>query len=175
MHQREAEERIAESATSSPVGPATKLTAASLLTLLYASRIYMCDAGSQRPSPSANKKMDRERPIERFLPLRPVEFHVLLSLAAGERHGYGIIQDAEARGEADVPDVGTLYRALRRMEDQGLIESAERREAADAVNERRHYYRIADLGLRVARAEARRLAGLARAAQSSGLLEAGAW
>jgi DNA-binding PadR family transcriptional regulator len=61
--------------------------------------------------------MDRERSLDRYLPLRPVEFHVLLSLAAGERHGYGIIQDAEALGETSVPDVGTLYRALRRMDD----------------------------------------------------------
>ena len=116
----------------------------------------------------------RERPVERFLPLRPVEFHVVLSLAAGERHGYGIIQDAEARGETSVPDVGTLYRALRRMEDQGLIESADRRRAPDAGDERRHYYRITPLGLRVARAEARRLAALTRAARLGGLLEAGA-
>ena len=118
--------------------------------------------------------MDRERPIERFLPLRPVEFDVLLSLSAGERHGYGIIQDAEARGVTTVPDVGTLYRALRRMQDQGLIESAERRQAPDAGDERRHYYRIAPLGLRVARAEAGRLAALMRAARLGGLLEEGA-
>ena len=114
--------------------------------------------------------MDRERSIERFLPLRPVEFHVLLSLAAGERHGYGIIQDAEARGEADVPDVGTLYRALRRMQDQGLIGEGEPRTAADAGDERRHYYRITPLGLRVARAEAVRMEALMRAARMSGLL-----
>ena len=119
--------------------------------------------------------MDRERPIEeRFLPLRPVEFHVLLSLAVGERHGYGIIQDAESRGEAVVPDVGTLYRALRRMQDQGLIEAAERRNAPDSGDERRNYYRILPLGLRVARAEARRVASLARAARRGGLLEEGA-
>ncbi len=117
--------------------------------------------------------MDRELPIDRFLPLRPVEFHVLLSLAAGERHGYGIIQDAEARGETSVPDVGTLYRALRRMEEQGLIGSAERRQAPDAGDERRHYYRITPLGLRVARAEARRLAALMDAARVGGLLPAG--
>ena len=42
----------------------------------------------------------------------PVEFHILLSLAVGERHGYGIIQDIEARGETSVPDVGPMYRAL---------------------------------------------------------------
>ncbi|HSK21503.1 MAG TPA: hypothetical protein VK912_20285, partial [Longimicrobiales bacterium] len=59
--------------------------------------------------------MDTKRGPERYLPLRPVEFHILLSLAVGERHGYGIIQDAEGRGETAVPDVGTLYRALARM------------------------------------------------------------
>lgn len=118
--------------------------------------------------------MDRELPVDRFLPLRPVEFHVLLSLAAGERHGYGIIQDAEARGDAPVPDVGTLYRALRRMEDQGLIGPAERRAAPDAADERRNYYEIRPLGLRVARAEARRLAALTHAARLGGLLVDGA-
>ena len=116
--------------------------------------------------------MDRELPVERFLPLRPVEFDVLLSLAAGERHGYGIIQDAEARGHAVVPDVGTLYRALRRMQEQGLIGPTAQREAPDAGNERRHYYQITPLGFRVARAEARRLAVLTRAAMASGLLDA---
>ena len=115
--------------------------------------------------------MDRERPIARFLPLRPVEFDVLLSLAAGERHGYGIIQDAEARGLTTVPDVGTLYRALRRMQDQGLIAASERRRAPDVGDERRNYYRVTPLGLRVARAEAQRLAALTRAAMRGGLLE----
>ncbi|MEX0912277.1 MAG: helix-turn-helix transcriptional regulator [Gemmatimonadota bacterium] len=118
--------------------------------------------------------MDRERPVERFLPLRPVEFHVLLSLAVGERHGYGIIRDAESRGETVVPDVGTLYRALRRMQEQGLIEAADRRETPDAGDERRNYYRATPLGLRVARAEARRMAALTRAAHIGGLLAEGA-
>lgn len=115
--------------------------------------------------------MDRDLPAERFLPLRPVEFDVLLSLAAGERHGYGIIQDAESRGGGGAPDVGTLYRALRRMQDQGLIAAAGR-VADEAAEERRHYYRATPLGLRVARAEARRMAALARAAMLGGLLEA---
>ena len=116
--------------------------------------------------------MDRERPVDSYLPLRPVEFHVLLSLAAGERHGYGIIQDAETRGESSVPDVGTLYRALRRMQDQGLIDAADRRQAPDVGDERRNYYRITAAGLRVAREEARRLEALTRAARLGGLLEA---
>jgi DNA-binding PadR family transcriptional regulator len=119
--------------------------------------------------------MDRPRTTETQLPLRPVEFHILLSLAVGERHGYGIIQDAEARGETAVPDVGTLYRALARMVDQGLIEPSARRPAADAGDERRNYYRIRPKGLKVARAEARRLAALTRAARAGGLLTEPAW
>ena len=118
--------------------------------------------------------MDRDRGVERFLPLRPVEFDILLSLAAGARHGYGIIHDAEQRGLGMVPDVGTLYRGLQRLADQGLIRPRGRRTAPDAQNERRNYYEITALGRQVARAEARRLQALTRAALLSGLLEAGA-
>ena len=114
--------------------------------------------------------MDRDRKIETLLPLRPVEFHILLSLADGERHGYGIMQDARERGET-VPDVGTMYRALARMVDQGWIEAGSSRRSADADDERRNYYRITDLGLRVAKAEARRLDALTRAARIGGLLK----
>jgi DNA-binding PadR family transcriptional regulator len=104
------------------------------------------------------------------MPLRMVEFHILLSLAAGERHGYGIIKDIQARGETAVPDVGTMYRALARMVENRLIEAAARRPAPDADDERRNYYRITAAGLRVARAEARRLEARTRAARIGGLL-----
>ena len=115
--------------------------------------------------------MDRNRrPLDAQLALRPVEFHILLSLAAGERHGYGIILDIQARGDTAVPDVGTMYRALARMVENGLIEASARRPAPDAGDERRNYYRITDVGLRAARAEARRLETLTRAARVSGLL-----
>jgi DNA-binding PadR family transcriptional regulator len=109
---------------------------------------------------------DRTR-IDAFLPLRSVEFHILLSLAAGDRHGYGIIQDIEARGDAAVPDVGTMYRALARLVESGLIEPA----SAAAEDPRRINYRITTVGLRVAKAEAQRLQALARAARAGGLLE----
>lgn len=105
-----------------------------------------------------------------MLPLRPVEFDILLSLAVGERHGYGIILDAEERGLGAIPDVGTLYRALRRLEDQGFIAASERRAAPDAQDERRNYYKITPLGRRLAQAEANRLVALTRAARTSGLL-----
>ena len=114
--------------------------------------------------------MDRDRRVESLVPLRLVEFHVLLSLAGGERHGYGIMQDIKERGEA-VPDIGTLYRALARMVDQGLIEAIDSRRRPDAEDERRNNYRMTDLGLRVAKAEARRLETLMRAARSGGLLK----
>jgi DNA-binding PadR family transcriptional regulator len=119
--------------------------------------------------------MDRDRRTETLLPLRPVEFQILLSLAGGERHGYGIIQDARDRGEA-APDIGTLYRALARMLDQGVIESADSRPVSAGLrpspdDERRNYYRITDAGLRVAKAEARRLDALTRAARLGGLLK----
>jgi DNA-binding PadR family transcriptional regulator len=132
---------------------------------------YMC--GAFGPS-QRDTGMDRDRRLDSRISLRRVEFHILLSLAAGERHGYGIIQDIQARGEASVPDVGTMYRALARMVDAGLIEAAERRTAPDAADERRNYYRTTELGLRVAREEARQLETLMRAARIGGLLPKGA-
>ena len=115
--------------------------------------------------------MDRRRSdADAQLALRPVEFHILLSLATGERHGYGVIKDIEQRGETSVPDVGTMYRALARMVENGLIATAARRPAPDAGGERRNYYRITEAGLRLARAEAKRLEALTRAARLGGLL-----
>ena len=115
----------------------------------------------------ASLATDRDR-IDAYLPLRSVAFHILLSLAAGERHGSGIIQDIETRDDSAVPDVGTMYRALARMVESGLIETAR---STDPGDERRNNYRITDRGLRVAKAEARRLHALTRAARISGLLE----
>jgi len=84
---------------------------------------------------------DRAR-VDAHLPLRPVEFHILLSLSTGERHGYGIIQDIEARGDAVVPDVGTMYRALARLVEQAFIEGV----PAESADARRIDYRITTLG-----------------------------
>jgi DNA-binding PadR family transcriptional regulator len=64
-----------------------------------------------------------------------------------------------------------MYRALARMVDQGWIEAGTSRRSAADDDERRNYYRITDLGLRVAKAEARRLDALTRAARIGGLLQ----
>ena len=106
-----------------------------------------------------------------FLPLRPVEFHVLLSLAQGERHGYGIMLEAQSLSEgATVLEPGTLYRALRRMLRAGLVAESARRPDAERPDERRRYYRLTELGRRVASAEAARLQRLVSVARAHRLL-----
>ena len=103
---------------------------------------------------------------DRFLPLTSVVFEILLALAAGERHGYEIMQDVERRTDGRIVlHPGTLYRALGRLLDQGLIEELDERPAADRDDERRRYYRLSTLGGAVARAEVERLAGQVSAAR----------
>lgn len=102
---------------------------------------------------------------ERYLPLTPVVFEIALALASGERHGYEIMQEVERRTDGQIVlHPGTLYRALGRLLDQGLIEELdERRPSGD--DERRRYYRLTPLGHAVARAEVERLAGQVTAAR----------
>lgn len=98
---------------------------------------------------------------DRFLPLKPVAFQILLSLAEGERHGYGVTQDIANRTAARMRlEPGNLYRSLKAMLDDGLIEESERRPAPDLDDERRRYYRITPLGRKVALAETSRLEAL---------------
>lgn len=119
-----------------------------------------------------SSKTDR-RETATFPPLRPVEFHILLSLCRRERHGYGIMLDTEERTDgALILQIGTLYRALQRMKKAGLIDDRERRPSDDADDERRNYYAVTPLGRRVAEAEAARLDGLLRAARAGGLMGA---
>ena len=112
---------------------------------------------------------------ERFIPLRPVEFHVLLSLCREDRHGYGIMLDTEERTDGAMKlQIGTLYRALQRMSKAGLIAGTDRRPSDDADDdERRNYYTATPLGRAVAEAEAARLDGLLRAARAGGLIGLG--
>jgi DNA-binding PadR family transcriptional regulator len=104
-----------------------------------------------------------------LLPLRPVEFHILLALAEEERHGYAIRQEVEARTGGEVSlEPGTLYRALRRLLEGGLV--AECRPDGGTTDERRRTYRMTDLGRRAAAAEAQRMADLVATARSRRLL-----
>lgn len=108
---------------------------------------------------------------ESLLPLSPAVFHILLALTAGERHGYGIMQETARTSDGKVTlGPGTLYRSLRRLLADGLIEESDERPVPELDDERRHYYRLTPFGLQVARAEAQRLASLVRIAQSQHLL-----
>ena len=103
--------------------------------------------------------------------LRPVEFHILLTLAGEERHGYAILHEvAELTGGELEIEPGTLYRALHRMLRDGWVIESTRRPAADLDDERRRYYRITPAGRRVASAEAARLWRLVTVARAHRLL-----
>jgi DNA-binding PadR family transcriptional regulator len=105
--------------------------------------------------------------LEDLLPLKPVELLVLTMLTGGERHGYGIRADiAEHTRGAMRLEAGNLYRSIRRLELDGLVEESGRRPAADADDERRRYYRLSALGKRVLAAEMLRLRALVQLAES---------
>ena len=117
--------------------------------------------------------MRREQPAaESFLPLKPHWFHVLLSLADQDQHGYGIMQEVLDRTSGKVrlwP--ATLYGTLKRLIDASLIEQSEDRPAAEEDDARRRYYRLTPLGRSVLKAESERLEDLIRVVQSKrGLL-----
>ena len=108
-------------------------------------------------------------------PLRSIEFEILLTLADGERHGYGIIREVEERSDGQIRlETGTLYRALRRLVADGLAKPSARRPASDSGSagddERRRYYAITAAGREAAAAEAARLARLVVAARAAKLL-----
>jgi DNA-binding PadR family transcriptional regulator len=108
--------------------------------------------------------------VTALLPLPPATFHILLALSAGDRHGYGIIQDVESRTGGTLRlSPGTLYRSIQRLLEQGLIDEPKRR-SDPSDDPRRRYYRITPFGTAVARAETRRLTHLVRLARVAGLL-----
>jgi DNA-binding PadR family transcriptional regulator len=90
-----------------------------------------------------------------LLPLTPLSLAILLGLAEEDRHGYALLKEIERESEGRIrPGTGTLYAALQRLSDEGLIEE---RSAPAGDDPRRRYYGITALGRDVARAELRRL------------------
>lgn len=88
--------------------------------------------------------------------LRSVELHILLSVVDRARHGYAILQEAEARtGGRPGFEIPTLYRAIRRLRDETLIRAAE--PLNPDPTERREYWEATDLGRQVLAAELLRL------------------
>jgi len=99
-----------------------------------------------------------------LLPLKPADFHVLLALADGPLHGYGIMKqvERESRGEVRL-EIGSLYRVLGRLLADGLL-------AMGKGDGRRRDYRLTALGRKALAAEARRLAYLVRRVRARKLL-----
>jgi len=109
-----------------------------------------------------------KRSVDDLLPLTHVVYHLLLSLSQATRHGYGIIKDVSERtgGRLEL-EAGTLYAAIKRLRDDGLITETEGPRDADA---RRRYYDLTPLGRRVLRAESERLEELVDLARRARVL-----
>jgi len=112
-----------------------------------------------------------EPPPESFLPLPRDTFHILVSLADRERHGYSVMLDVSERTDGSLRlSPSTLYASIKRLLNQALIEELDERPDPRHDDERRRYYRLTRLGRRVAVAEARRLERLLSDARATGLL-----
>jgi len=108
---------------------------------------------------------------EAWLPLSPAMFHILLALADQERHGYDIMREVDERTEGKMRlGPGTLYGSIKRMLKDRLIQEIDERPDPELDDERRRYYRLTDLGYRIAVAEARRLENLVKSARTKKLL-----
>jgi DNA-binding PadR family transcriptional regulator len=108
---------------------------------------------------------------ESLLPLPRDTFHILVSLADRDRHGYSVMKDVLERTDGALRlSPSSLYASIRRLLEKGLIEELAERPDPEHDDERRRYYRLTRLGRAVATAEARRLERLLIDARATGLL-----
>jgi DNA-binding PadR family transcriptional regulator len=101
---------------------------------------------------------------QKFLPLKTQWFHIMLSLAGEEQHGYGIMQEVLERTGGKVrlwP--ATLYGSIKRLIEADLIQESKQRPEPELDDARRRYYRLTALGRRVLNAECDRLQELVHA------------
>ena len=112
------------------------------------------------------ERRDSARDPADALPLTPALFHVLLSLADGEKHGYAILKEVQERTGGQVQlSTGTLYGIIKRLLADGMI-----RDSVAGSDDRRRAYRLTAFGRKVALAEAERLRDLVSAAHAKKLL-----
>ena len=108
---------------------------------------------------------------EELLPLTPAVFNILLALADGEKHGYGIMLEVETNTKGQViMGPGTLYGSIKRMLKAELIEESDERADPAMDDQRRKYYRLTGLGRRVLNMEAERLASQVMIARAKNIL-----
>jgi DNA-binding PadR family transcriptional regulator len=118
------------------------------------------------------RRQPSDEPLpESFLPLHRDTFHILVSLADHDRHGYSVMRDiAERTNGALRLSPSSLYASIKRLLEQGLIEELAERPDPEHDDERRRYYDLTRLGRRVAMSEAQRLERLLADARAIGLL-----
>lgn len=115
--------------------------------------------------------MDPEQNPQDFLPLTESVFHIMLSLVDEDRHGYGIMKEVEARTGGRIRlAAGTLYGAIRRLKQQGIIAEVGEGVDPELTDERRRYYTLSAPGQELVRAEAGRIADLTHQAAAKNLL-----
>lgn len=108
-----------------------------------------------------------------LLPLTPLTYQVLLAMADGPLHGYGVIKEVSERTDGEMElEAGTLYAAIKRLRDEGLIDLAATPRGG-SLDSRRRYYRLTPLGRRVLRLESERLARLVELAREKNVLPEG--
>jgi DNA-binding PadR family transcriptional regulator len=106
-------------------------------------------------------------------PLTDLAFNILVALKDEEQHGYALIKRLRERYGREGLRTGTVYAALARLQDDGLVEEALGRSPRAGEDERRRYYRLTARGVEAARAEALRLSELLAAARRKDLLPSG--
>ena len=110
-------------------------------------------------------------PKQKLSPLPSAAFQILISLADGDLHGYGIMRQVEQQtGGRMRLGPGTLYGSVQALLEEGLIQPVDAREDEQLGRERRRYYRLTSTGRKLARAEAERLADLLRPARAKKIL-----
>lgn len=111
------------------------------------------------------------RPASDFIPLTPLSFHILMALRRGARHGYAIGASIEETSEGALrPTTGSLYQALKRLRDEGLLESAPAPKGERSGGPPRLYFGLTSLGREVAGLEAARLDRLLELARDAQLI-----
>ncbi len=112
--------------------------------------------------------MSNRRELGRLM--KPMLFHILLILMEGESHGYGIVKALEERLPDEHIEPGNLYRTLRTLMADGLIEESDRRPDPTMDDQRRRYFGITESGVQAGRDEAARMEGMLALAKTHKLL-----
>ena len=124
-----------------------------------------------RQPPYCEIRMGAQRQPSELIPLSTATYYILLALADGDQHGYGVMREVAASSGGQVQlGAGTLYAAINRLRGARLIEESDERPDPRLDDQRRRYYRLTNLGRAVAQAESERLARLVNIARTKNLL-----